>query len=162
MALLRPYTPRKPFVPAKIKHEESLQKQICTYLKLQFPSVIFRSDYASGLHLTMNQAVIHKSLQSGRSFPDLFLFAPRVHGNKHYCGMALELKREHTAIYVTRGPRKGELVADPHLREQALMISELNALGYFARFGVGFDNCRRLIDWYLQPGYKEPVNASIF
>jgi len=86
---------------------------------------------------------MHKSLQSGRSFPDLFLFAPRVHGDKHYCGMALELKRQGVTIYVSRGANKGSLVSDPHIREQAAMLKELNRLGYFARFGIGFDQCCR-------------------
>lgn len=162
MPLLQPYIPRKRFTPAKVKHEESLQRQICQYLRLQYPHLIFRSDFSSGLHLTMNQAVIHKSLQSGRSFPDLFVYAPRVHGTKHYCGLAVELKRLGTVIYITRGSRKGELVADPHIREQHFMLEELNRLGYCARFGIGFEHARHIIDAYLRPGFKEPDNTELF
>jgi hypothetical protein len=33
------------------------------------------------------------------------------------------------------------------------MLRELNRLGYLARFGIGFDNCRRIIDYYLNPNY---------
>lgn len=158
MSLLRPSPVKRRYHPGKIKHEESVQRQICRYLKLQYPNVIFRSDFASGLHLTMNQAVIHKSLQSGRSFPDLFIYKP----SRDYAGLTLELKKEGTTIYVTRGPHKGELTADPHIREQALMLQELNRLGYFARFGVGFDSCKRLVDWYLNPGYKDAENGELF
>jgi hypothetical protein len=43
-----------------------------------------------------------------------------------------------------------------------MMLEHLNKLGYFARFGVGFDQCKRIIDWYLQPGYNEPVNGELF
>jgi hypothetical protein len=135
MRVLRPYTPKKRFTPAKVKHEESLQRQVCRYLRLQYPNIIFRSDYASGLQLTMNQAAIHKSLQSGRSWPDLFIYKP----SRGYSGLALEIKRENNVIYLKRGLRKGLLTSDPHIQEQALMLRELNDLGYFARFGIGFD-----------------------
>lgn len=162
MQVLRPYKPKQRFTPARIKHEENLQRQVCKYISLQYPHLIFRSDYASGLHLTMSQAVIHKSLQSGRSFPDLFIYKPMRHGDKYYTGLGLELKRDGTTIYITKGIRKGELVADPHIREQHLMLEELNRLGYLARFGIGFDHARRIIDAYLRPGYKEPDNTELF
>jgi hypothetical protein len=158
MPLLRPYKAKQRYSPAKIKREESLQRQICRYLKLQYPNLIFRSDYASGLQLTINQAAIHKSLQSSRSWPDLFIYK----SSRGYHGLGLELKREGTVIYLSRGPRKGKLTSDPHIQEQAMMLQELNNLGYFARFGVGFDQCQRIIDWYLNPNYKEPDNTELF
>lgn len=158
MPRLRPSVPKRRYHPAKIKHEALLQRQVYAYLRLQHPHVIFRSDYASGLHLTMNQAVIHTSLQSGRSFPNLFIYKP----SRGYAGLALELKKEGTTIYVTRGPHKGELTTDPHIQEQALMLQALNKLGYFARFGVGYEQTVRIIEWYLNPDYREPVNGELF
>lgn len=158
MRTLRPYIPKRRFTPAKIKREEPLQRQVCQYISLAYPHVIYRSDFASGLHLTMHQAMIHKSLQSGRAWVDLFVYKP----SRGYCGLALEIKRPGTVIYLSRGPRKGQLTSDPHIREQAQMLQELNNLGYFARFGVGFDQCRRIIDWYLQPDYKEQENGELF
>src|SRR5579883_532733 len=124
MALLQPYPQRRPYYPTKAKHEENLQLQVCQYLRLQYPHIIFRSDFASGLHMTMHQAAIHKSLQSGRAWVDLFIYKP----SRSYAGLGLELKKEGTAIYVSKGPNKGELVADPHVREQAMLIEELNRL----------------------------------
>jgi hypothetical protein len=137
------------------KQEESLQQQICRYLRLQYPNVIFRSDFASGLRLSMYQATKNKNLQSSRSFPDLQILYP----SRGYHGLLLELKRPGTTIYLTRGERKGELTADPHIQEQALMITELLKLGYFARFAVGFDNCKKLIDWYLNENYTAPPDT---
>ena len=157
MPLLRPYKPKVRRVPLLSKHEESLQRQVCRYLRLQYPNIIFRSDYASGLQLTMNQAAIHKSLQSSRSWPDLFVYK----ASRGYHGLALELKKDGTVIYLKRGPRKGLLTSDPHIREQALMLKELNKLGYFARFGVGFTACKNLIDWYLD-GRKNMHNTELF
>jgi hypothetical protein len=155
---LRPYQPRVRRIPLSQKHEQNLQRQVCQYLRLQYPSIIFRSDYASGLQLTMNQAAIHKSLQSSRSWPDLFIYK----SSRGFHGLALELKREGTTIYLTRGERKGKLSTDAHIQEQALMLQTLNKLGYFARFGVGFDQCRKIIDWYLNPDYKESENNELF
>ena len=112
--------------------------------------------------MTMHQAMVHKSLQSGRTFPDLFVYTPMTHGNKHYCGLALEIKKSGISIYITKGARKGELVADPHVKEQHSMLEELNRLGYLARFGIGFEGCKRIIDYYLNPNYKEQDNAQLF
>lgn len=162
MSVLQPYTPKQRYYPAKVKHEENLQRQVCQYISLAYPRVIYRSDFASGLHMTMHQAMIHKSLQSGRAWVDLFIYTPMRHGDKYYAGLGLEIKKSGTAIYVSRGPNKDDIVADPHIREQHLLIEELNRLGFFARFGIGFDNCKRIIDFYLNPNFKEQENAELF
>lgn len=108
--------------------------------------------------MTPMQAMTHRSLQSSRSWPDLQIVQP----SRGYYGLFIELKKDNTTIYLKIGPHKGELTSDPHIREQAMMLEHLNKLGYFARFGVGFDQCKRIIDWYLQPGYNEPVNGELF
>lgn len=139
------------------KREESLQKQVCSYLRKEYPSVIFRTDFTAGrIPLTPNQARQYASLQSGRAFPDLFIFTP----SRQFYGLALELKKSGTTIYVKRGPRKGELTADEHVREQALMLKELNRLGYFARFAVGLESAKRFIDWYFERVEQE--NGELF
>lgn len=139
------------YVPQKKSPEASLQRQVCTYLKRKYPQVIFRSDYSSGVKLSKAQAIIHKSIQSCRAWPDLFIYAPR----RGFHGLAIELKKDKTAIIVTMGPRKGHLVADPHIQEQYLLLKELKRLGYYAEFGVGYDATVKIIDWYF--GNVEPV-----
>jgi hypothetical protein len=99
------------------------------YGLLTLTNLIFRSDYASDLQLTMHQAAIQKRLQSSRSWSALFIYKP----SRGYAGLALELKQEGTVIYLKRGPRKGLLTSNPHVQEQALMLQELNNFGYFAR-----------------------------
>lgn len=155
--ILKPYTPKPRYIPKVKKHEESLQRQVCSYLRLQYPHVVFRSDYASGLRLTINQARIHRSLQSGKSWPDLFIYLPRKVDGKQYAGMALELKREGIPIKVTRGPRKGQLVADIHIREQYYMLQRLERLGYWADFAIGFDDAINKIDYYM----GKPENVGL-
>lgn len=127
--------------PQRFNSEAQLQQQVCDYLHLSYPHAIFRSDYASGLKLTMNQAVKHKRLQSSRAWPDLFIYEAV---GRHQ-GLALELKREDVKIYKL----DGTLRSDAHLQEQMAMILELRKRGYAADFVCGFDHATRLIDWYF-------------
>ena len=43
----------------------------------------------------------------------------------------------------------GELKKDEHLQGQQNTINQLNELGYFATFAVGFDEAREIIDNYM-------------
>lgn len=156
--VLKPYTPKPRYIPKIKKHEESIQRQVCRYLRIQYPHVIFRSDYASGLQLTQNQARIHASLQSGRAWPDLFLYHPAIVEGVRYAGMALELKRDNTSIRLKIGANKGKLVANPHIQEQYYLLKALSDLGYYTDFGIGFDDSVEKIDWYM----GKPQNASMF
>jgi hypothetical protein len=158
--LLVPQQIKKRYIPKSVKHEESLQRQVCRYLRLKYPEAVFRSDYASGLHLTENQGRIHKSLQSGRAWPDLFIYNPTVHNTKHYCGLAIELKKEGTSVILKTGPRKGKLSTNPHIQEQAAVLKQLIHLGYYANFAVGIDEAMKIIDWYFQR--KTPQNGELF
>jgi hypothetical protein len=122
--------------------ELHLQEQVCNYLRFSYPHVIFRSDYSSGLKLTMGQAVMHRRLQHGRAWPDLQIVESR-HG---FHGLFIELKREGVVVY----KKDGTLRADEHLREQANMLERLRDKGYEADFAVGFDQCKKIIDNYLR------------
>lgn len=145
--------------PKRINHEESIQKQVCHYLKLQYPSVIFRSDTASG-RWEYSRHDLHKkvAMHSSKSFPDLFIYEPRKVNGKHYCGLALELKKDGTSVIMKVGPRKGKLSTDKHIQEQAVMLKSLIHKGYYANFAVGFDEARKIIDWYM----GKPDNGQLF
>ena len=146
--------PTTRYVPRVVKHEQSLQLQVCRYLDLKWPNILYRSDFASGLHLTPYQAKLHKQMQSSRAFPDMQILKP----SRGYAGLFIELKPEGTRVYT----KKGTLSADPHIQEQAMMLQHLNGLGYFARFGIGYDSCIRLIEWYLNPDYRASENTELF
>lgn len=141
------------YIPKYKKPEQNLQLRICNYLNKYYPGVSFHSDYAAGMYLTRNQASIRKKLNSGRGWSDIFIAAP----NKGYHGLFLELKKDGTAIYVSRGPRKGELVSDEQINIEAKFLNKMNKLGYFARFGVGYDKTIAIIDWYFGR-----MNESLF
>lgn len=151
------------YIPKVQKHEESLQKMVARYIRLHYPHAHFFSDYAAGAYLSKTQRGVRKALQSGKAWPDMFIAHPAVIKGKdgethHYCGLFIELKKDGTTIRVTRGPNKGQLVADSHIREQAQVLIDLNRLGYYAVFGIGFDDTIKLIDWYM----GKPENASLF
>ena len=131
--------------------EADLQVQVADYLRLQYPSVMFHSDYGSGIKLTMGQAIKQKRQNGGRrAWPDMFIAEPRLvvtddmPGYMH--GFFIELKRPGVKLY----KKNGELVADQHIREQAEMIQRLRQRGYKAEFACGFDEAKKLIDEYLR------------
>lgn len=142
--------------------EASVHFQVAQYLKAQYPKVIFRTDFAAGIRMTMGQAVKHKSLQAGRAYPDLFIAEAYPNSFKRakiseginrgsdgmfavkYLGLYLELKREGTRLW----KKNGEPV-DVHVAEQNQVLSELTYRGYKAEFAIGFDEAKKLIDEYL-------------
>ncbi len=121
-----------------MKKEESLQTSVCNFIRLQYPNVVFTSEM-SGIRLTIGQAAIAKKQRSGRGLPDLIIFEPKG----RYCGMLLELK------VITPYKKNGQLKADKHLHEQVAMMRKLYEKGYYVNFGIGFDDCTKLIKMYM-------------
>jgi hypothetical protein len=125
--------------------EKTLHRAVCDYLRYQYPKVIFNSDLAGSMRLTIGQAVALKSLRSNRGFPDIVIYEPREtkYGDKY--GLFIELKREGEKIFTKIGKP-----ATPHIAEQQEVITELNNRGYVASFAVGFQQAKDLIDSYLR------------
>ena len=121
--------------------EDRTQSAVATYLRYQYPKAIFNSDL-SGIRLTINQARKASGTRSSRAFPDLVIYEKR----RGFAGLFIELKKEGTRIFT----KKGDLVSDPHVREQHEMMKELTRRGYCARFAVGFNEAKLLIDWYFK------------
>jgi hypothetical protein len=123
--------------------ELELQAQVADYIRLQYPDVIFHSDFGSGIKLTMGQAIKQKRLNGGRrSWPDMFLAEPKG----KYAGLMIELKKEGVRVY----KKDGTLVSDEHIREQYDMLEQLRRRGYAANFACGFDEAKALIDRYMR------------
>ena len=138
--------------------EIDLQAQVADYIRLQYPTVIFHSDFGSGIKLTMGQAIKQKRLNGGRrSWPDMFIAEPKDSEIRkggtitfwHNNGLFIELKKEGTRIF----KRDGKLVADEHIREQFDMLHDLRDRGYAAEFGIGFEATKKLIDSYMRGKY---------
>lgn len=121
--------------------EEKIQEQICEWMKRQYPKVIFTCDLSSGMRLTIGQAVKATKMRSSRGLPDLMIFASRG----QHKGLCLELKRKDIRIFKA----DGQMVSDPHIREQAAILERLKAEGYAALFSCGFENTVKIINEYL-------------
>ncbi|QHF24212.1 hypothetical protein GTU73_09440 [Rathayibacter sp. VKM Ac-2804] len=121
--------------------ESVIQQRVCLYLATHYPDVIFRSDFASGLKLSIAQASLHKRLQSSRAWPDLHIVEPRG----EHAGLFIELKRKGVVVF----KQDGTLRADEHLQEQAAMLASLRERGYRAEFAIGYDAAVALIESYL-------------
>jgi len=120
--------------------ETNLHIAIANYIKLQYPSVIFTSE-SSGIRLSIGQATQIKKMRSSAGLPDLWLLEPR----KGYHACLLELKREGTDIY----KKNGDLRKNKHLSEQEEILHRLQEKGFFAKFVVGFDDAKAVVDFYL-------------
>ncbi|MEI7489593.1 MAG: hypothetical protein WCJ72_19680, partial [Chryseobacterium sp.] len=121
--------------------EFTLQKQVCTYLRVQHKDVLFMSDTIASVKRTEAQATRNASIQKrGFKTPDLIIFAPRG----IYHGLFIELK--------TKTPYKkdGTLLENAHLKAQEETIKNLRNLGYYADFKWELEEVIKLIDWYLK------------
>ena len=132
--------------------------------------MIFRTDFAAGIKMTMGQAIKHRNLQSGRAYPDIFIAKPMDIGRYSKAhGLFLELKQEGVklkrvkdATKILKGEHKLRMAGDwwdQHTEEQANMLRELDSLGYCAMFAVGFDEAVQLIRRYLG-GQHETSDAA--
>jgi hypothetical protein len=122
--------------------EADLQVKVADYLRLQYPSVIFHSDYGSGIKLTMAQAVRQKRQNGGRrAWPDMFIAEPRGESS----GLFIELKREGTRLK----KKTGEF-ASKHIEEQVVLLEKLRRKGYTGAIVCGFDEAKTIIDRYLK------------
>lgn len=130
-------------IATRTKKEESLQMQVAKYLKLQYPGIIFRSDFAAGIKMTIGQAVKHARMQQGKDYPDLFIAEPR--NGKH--GLYMELKKDFGEVY----KKDGSLRDIPHIRGQQETLWKLQGKGFVAVFACGFDDAKKIIDQYLKP-----------
>lgn len=125
--------------------EAELQKQVAIYLKIQYPDVIFHSDFGSGVKLSYKQAVMQKIQNGGRrAWPDMFIAEPQPHGRNWYHGLFIELKKEGTRLKKKNGEWASE-----HIAEQYDVLDRLRFRGYKAEFAVGWDEAINLIDDYL-------------
>lgn len=133
------------FKKPKTKHQNEylLQKQICQYLKSQYPSVYFLSDTVASVKLTQTQQGRNKAVQCQIfKCPDLLIFEP----NDKFKGLFIELK--------TQSPFKkdGTIKASQnnHLENQQSSLNSLNKKGYCAVFSWGFEMTKKIIDNYLK------------
>lgn len=143
-----------------IKKEENLHLEVCDYLRRNYPDVLFRTDFSSGMKMTPWQAAKHKKFQKSRAWPDLFIAESGVvkfkEGNLiinlRKNGMFLELKADGVKLY----KKDGTLRKNKHIEEQAEMLEKLRNGNYYAEFAIGYKDAIEQIHEYLgKPKHKE-------
>lgn len=123
--------------------EGLLHEQVCDWMRLAYPDLLFRTDFAAGEKLTMPQAIRNKRLQKCKSWPDIFIAKPIG----KYGGLFLELKKPGTVLYL----KDGSFTKDTHLNAQRKILEELEQQGYRASFAIGMDHVEQLVKGYLKP-----------
>lgn len=124
----------------KNQPEFILQKQICKWLDLQFPKVLYLSDTIASVKLTIPQQQRNKQIQKeGFKCPDLLILEP----NNIYHGLFIELK--------VKSPYKkdGSLYKNKHLKTQQKTIKDLTQKGYYSCFSWGFEMTKNIITEYF-------------
>lgn len=150
--------------------ESELQMAVADYLRLQYPGVLFHSDFGSGIKLTMGQAIKQKRQNGGRrAWPDMFIAKPanvkavakQIGYDNHHVigaftlleqkyGLFLELKKDGTRLYKKNGEPASE-----HIAEQEQTLKQLRKEGYAAEFACGFETAKKIIDDYLGGKYAK-------
>lgn len=148
----------------KAKKEEKIQLAFCDYIKKHYPDIIFSCDLASGLFLPLHIGAMHKRMRSSRGHCDFFAAETIYDGDLVYSGFFLELKRDYDEVYTKYGlfkkkmvkiKKKGIIVGEfDHIGEQWDMIQKLRLKGYYADFGLGFDDCVEKWEKYLSMRVK--------
>lgn len=131
--------------------EESELLQVVKWFELQYPNEILKCNYdhfKSSIFHAKRQKDLHTQL---KGYPDIFI--PKMKKNAIdgvYGGLFIEFKRSETKILT-----KQQKYATPHLEQQSKFLSKLCNLGYYAVFGVGFDDTIKIIKDYMNLGdYK--------
>ena len=119
--------------------EESLQIAVSTYIKLQYPDVVFTAE-SSGIRLPIGLAVKTSKQRSKHKQPDMIILEP----NMSYHGLVIELKKEGWRL------KDGSIPNDEHTRKQRDTLDLLNKKGYYACFASGFDEAITIIDLYMK------------
>ena len=132
-----------------IKKEELLHLKVCDYLRKNYPDVLFRTDFSSGMKMSPGQAAKHKKFQKSRAWPDLFIAESGVVEFKED-GLIAHLRKNGMFLDGVKLYKKdGTLRKNKHIEEQAEILDKLNESGYYARFAVGYDQAIRIITDYL-------------
>ena len=113
--------------------EYQLQKAIVTYIKLQYPNVLYCAS-AGGLRTSMTQAVKMKASGYIKGYPDLSILEPI--GNFH--SLFLEVKT-----------KKGRPT-----KEQLWWREKLNERNFVSEIVYGYDEAVAVIDRYLKGQIK--------
>jgi hypothetical protein len=128
--------------------EDSELLQLVKWFELQYPNEskylkVNYDRYEPKPHIAKLQKDMHIRLDN---WPDIQLPIPKG----IYLGMFIEFKRTGTKILT-----KKQKYYSPHLKSQSQYLTDLCNSGYYAVFGVGFDDTIKIINNYMNLGDYE-------
>ena len=121
--------------------EYQICRDIALYMKLQYPAVLYHFDLA-GLNLSRAQAGMMKAIQDHIA-ASLICLSRNQRTVIPDCLLRLRPKEPGCIKRTLRQPL-------PHLPNSQNFMDALRIKGYKCEFGVGWDNCKEIIDSYLK------------
>lgn len=139
-----------------LKRETTVQLLLCDYVRGKYPTAIFRSSYADGLKLDTFHKKLRARFNSSRGFPDWQLMQSR----RGFHSLLIELKAEGISLKLKRGSKLREAGSwsTETIEHQAHMIERLNMEGHSAHFGIGIEEAKRIVDWYM--GERDTIELT--
>ena len=125
--------------------EESELRMLVKWFCMQYPNSIIKTNYdhfKSSVYHAKRLNDLHTQI---KGYPDIFISEVRMTKfGDVYGGLFIEFKRTGETIL-----NKKQGLKTDHLKSQNSMLQKLNDLGYFAVFGLGFENTKEIIINYM-------------
>ena len=128
----------------KSTEEQELQ-QIVNWFKLQYPNYIIKTNYDHFKSSVWHAKRLNALNTQIKGYPDIFI--PIIRKNATggvYGGLYIEFKRTGEKIL-----NKSQGLKTDHLKNQNAMLQKLYDSGYYATFGLGFENTKEIINNYI-------------
>ena len=130
----------------KNNSEEIEQFQFISFLKTNYPNILFRVA-VDGVRLSIGTAVkLKKNGVLQRSLPDVEIFFPTI----QYHGLFIEMKITNRKLF-----KKDGSYIDEHTKEQAQILKQFNEIGYYASFGIGYEHAKNILVAYINNNIEQ-------
>lgn len=125
--------------------EEQELLQVVKYFKIAYPNLIIKTNYDHFKSSVWHAKRLNALNTQIKGYPDIFIPLLRKNATGGvYGGLFIEFKRTGEKIL-----NKSQALKTEHLKNQNSIIQKLNDLGYFATFGLGFENTKTIIKNYI-------------
>lgn len=125
--------------------EEQELLQVVKYFKIAYPNLIIKTNYDHFKSSVWHAKRLNALNTQIKGYPDIFIPLLRKNATGGvYGGLFIEFKRTGEKIL-----NKSQSLKTEHLKNQNSIIQKLNDLGYYAVFGLGFENTKEIINKYI-------------
>jgi len=125
--------------------EEQELRMLVKWFCMQYPNSIIKTNYdhfKSSTHHAKRLNELHTQI---KGHPDIQIYEPRINENgKIYNSLFIEFKRTGVKIL-----NKKQELKDEHIKSQSAFLQKLYDKGFYAVFGLGFENTKQIIINYM-------------